>query len=81
MKCKYDDSWKKKKSLDLYKHLSSASLLAHSVAAHNKHVLLQTSQRKYSLVVLASSHFPLVSQSWIALYHREFQSQKCGEQL
>lgn len=66
---------------DMYKHLSSASPLAHSVAAHNKHVLLQTSQRKHSLVVLASSHFPLAPQSWIALYPREFQCQKCGEQL
>lgn len=65
----------------MYKLLSSASLLAHSVAAHNKHVLLQTSQCKHSLVVLASSHFPLVPQSWIALYPREFQCQKCGEQL
>lgn len=65
----------------MYKRLSRVSLLAHSVAAHNKHVLLLTSQRKHSLVVLASSHFPLVPQSWIALFPGEFQCQKCGEQL
>lgn len=50
---------------------------AHSVAARCKHVFYQTSRCKYSLVALASSLFPLVSQSWITLC----QCQKCRDLL